>query len=156
MQLVKFKSEHIEDILKIENACFAIPWSRASLEKELSNKMAIYFVALEDDKVVGYGGMWHVITEGYITNIAVDKDYRRKHIADAIVKKLIEYAVEKEMIGVSLEVRVSNASAISLYKKNGFVLEGVRKEYYDDNKEDAYIMWKYLVDRAVLEKEGIV
>ncbi len=156
MQLVKFKSEHIEDILKIENACFAIPWSRASLEKELSNKMAIYFVALEDEKVVGYGGMWHVITEGYITNIAVDKDYRRKHIADAIVKKLIEYAVEKEMIGVSLEVRVSNASAISLYKKNGFVLEGVRKEYYDDNKEDAYIMWKYLVDRAVLEKEGIV
>ena len=156
MQLVKFKSEHIEDILKIENACFAIPWSRASLEKELSNKMAVYFVALEDDKVVGYGGMWHVITEGYITNIAVDKDYRRRHIADAIVKKLIEYAVEKEMIGVSLEVRVSNASAISLYKKNGFVLEGVRKEYYDDNKEDAYIMWKYLVDRAVLEKEGIV
>ena len=156
MQLVKFKSEHIEDILKIENACFAIPWSRASFEKELSNKMAIYFVALEDEKVVGYGGMWHVITEGYITNIAVDKDYRRKHIADAIVKKLIEYAVEKEMIGVSLEVRVSNASAISLYKKNGFVLEGIRKEYYDDNKEDAYIMWKYLVDRAVLEKEGIV
>ena len=156
MQLVKFKSEHIEDILKIENACFAIPWSRASLEKELSNKMAVYFVALEDDKVVGYGGMWHVITEGYITNIAVDKDYRRRHIADAIVKKLIEYAVEKEMIGVSLEVRVSNSSAISLYKKNGFVLEGIRKEYYDDNKEDAYIMWKYLVDRAVLEKEGIV
>lgn len=136
---------HIEGIMEIEKDSFAIPWSRAAVEKELSNNLAIYAVVKENDKVVGYGGMWHVVNEGHITNIAVHKDYRRKGIGNIIVNKLIEIAEEKEMIGLTLEVRKSNLPALELYRKNGFKLEGIRPEYYEDNKEDAYIMWKYLI-----------
>lgn len=145
MQIELMNKSHIDGIMEIEKDSFAIPWSRASVEKELSNNLAIYVVAMDKEKVTGYGGMWHVVNEGHITNIAVHKDFRRKGIGNAIVKKLIEIAEEKEMIGLTLEVRKSNISALELYKKNGFKLEGIRPEYYEDNKEDAYIMWKYLI-----------
>lgn len=146
INIVDMTINHIDGIMDIEKDSFAIPWSRKSIEDELKNKLAIYFVALYDDKVVGYAGMWHVVTEGHITNIAVHKDYRKQGIGDKLVKKLIETAEEKEMIGLTLEVRPSNEAAMRLYKNNGFKLEGVRKEYYEDNKEDAYIMWKMLID----------
>jgi ribosomal-protein-alanine N-acetyltransferase len=151
MQLKPLDKSHIDGIMEIENESFAIPWSRASVEKELNNKLAIYLVATEGDKVIGYGGMWHVVTEGYITNIAVHKDYRRQGVGDAIVKGLIKIADDKEMIGVTLEVRVSNKAAIELYRRNGFVFSGVRKEYYEDNKEDAFIMWHYLIPPDQIE-----
>jgi ribosomal-protein-alanine acetyltransferase len=146
INIVNMSESHIDGIMEIENDSFAIPWSRKSVESELNNKLAIYVVALLDNKVVGYGGMWHVVTEGHITNIAVHKDYRKKGIGDKIVKKMIEIAEDKEMIGLTLEVRTSNEAALKLYKNNGFKLEGIRKEYYEDNKEDAYIMWKMLVN----------
>ena len=72
---------------------------------------------MEDDKVVGYAGMWHVVTEGHITNIAVHKDYRGKGVGQALVKGLIDIAKEKEMIGVTLEVRPSNETALHIYSK---------------------------------------
>lgn len=135
---------HINEVLEIEKSCFEIPWSKKSFEDELNKKyMAIYLVALENEKVVGYGGMWHIINEGHITNIAIHKDYRKKGIGTKIVSRLIEVAKEKEMIGITLEVRKSNEKALNLYKKQGFILEGIRKEYYE-NKEDALIMWKYI------------
>lgn len=145
MQIEMMNKSHIDGIMEIENESFAIPWSRSSIEKELKNNFAIYAVAIENNKVLGYGGMWHVVNEGHITNIAVHKDYRRKGIGQAIIEKLVEIAEEKEMIGLTLEVRKSNTPALELYKKNGFKLEGIRPEYYEDNKEDAYIMWKYLI-----------
>ena len=145
MQIEMMNKGHIDGIMEIENESFAIPWSRSSIEKELKNNFAIYAVAIENNKVLGYGGMWHVVNEGHITNIAVHKDYRRKGIGQAIIEKLVEIAEEKEMIGLTLEVRKSNTPALEQYKKNGFKLEGIRPEYYEDNKEDAYIMWKYLI-----------
>lgn len=145
MQIELMNKSHIDGIMEIEKDSFAIPWTRASVEKELSNKFAYYVVAMEDNNVLGYGGMWHIVNEGHITNIAVHKDHRRKGIGDAIVKALVEIAAEKEMMGLTLEVRKGNESALALYKKNGFKLEGIRPEYYEDNKEDAYIMWKYLI-----------
>lgn len=148
MQIELMNKSHIDGIMEIEKDSFAIPWSRASVEKELRNNLAIYTVVKENDKVVGYGGMWHVVNEGHITNIAVHKDYRRKGIGNIIVNKLIEIAEEKEMIGLTLEVRKSNIPALELYKKNGFKLEGIRPEYYEDNKEDAYIMWKYFIPES--------
>ncbi len=148
IEVVEMKQEHLNAVLEIENQCFAVPWSKKSMEGELervSKGMAYYYVALADGKVAGYGGMWHVVNEGHITNIAVDENYRRRGIADAIVAKIIETAQKKDMLGVTLEVRPSNTAAIALYKKHGFGIEGLRKEYYDDNREDAYIMWRYLI-----------
>lgn len=146
MEIKYMSYEHIDGIMEIEKDSFAIPWTRKSVEDELKNNLAIYVTALEDNKVVGFGGMWHVVTEGHITNIAVHRDYRQKGIGDAIIKKMIEIAKEKEMIGLTLEVRPSNKAALALYYKNGFKLDGVRKEYYEDNREDAYIMWKILAE----------
>ncbi|MDE6357321.1 MAG: ribosomal protein S18-alanine N-acetyltransferase [Eubacteriales bacterium] len=140
----KMTKEHIEQVYSIEEKCFSIPWSKKSFEKEINeNKMAIYLVALKDEQVVGYAGMWHVINEGHITNVAVSPEYRRQGIGESLVNKLIEIAKEKEMIGLTLEVRTSNEIAKNLYKKQGFLLDGIRKEYYE-NKEDAFIMWKNL------------
>lgn len=145
IEVVEMTREHLDEVMDIELECFPIPWSRKSMEDELDRKIAYYYVGLVDGKVAGYGGLWHVVTEGHITNIAVSSKYRRMGVGDAIVSKIMELAEEKDMLGVTLEVRVSNEAAISLYKKHEFKMEGLRKEYYEDNKEDAYIMWKYLI-----------
>ncbi len=143
IQILKMTTEHIKDVHKIEEDSFSIPWSEKAFYDELTkNKMAIYIVAKKDNEIIGYGGMWHVINEGHITNVAVKKEYRGKGVGTKIIDAFIDIAKEKEMIGITLEVRVSNDIAKNLYKKNGFIMEGIRKEYYEDNKEDAIIMWK--------------
>ena len=138
-------ADDIDAVTFVEESCFHIPWTRKDFEREVNeNKMAIYKVAVCDDKVVGYAGMWHVITEGHITNIAVLEQYRRQGVGESLMKALIEEAYEKEMIGITLEVRISNTTAQKLYTKYGFKPEGFRKRYYSDTGEDAVIMWKYL------------
>lgn len=145
IELLKMTTDHLKDVHKIEEDCFAIPWSEKSFYDEITkNKLAIYIVLKLDGEVVGYGGMWHVITEGHITNVAVKKEHRGKGLGGRIIDGLIYIAKQKEMIGMTLEVRASNQVAQSLYKKKGFLITGVRKEYYDDNKEDAILMWKDL------------
>ncbi len=151
IKLEKFGKKHINAVLKIEEQCFSMPWSKASLEKEIKNDIAIYVVATEGDKVVGYGGMWHIVNEGHITNIAVDKNYRSRGIATMILNRLFEIGRQNQMIGITLEVRMSNNAAKNLYKKLGFVIEGIRREYYEDNGEDAVIMWKYFIDTNLIE-----
>jgi ribosomal-protein-alanine N-acetyltransferase len=149
------EKKHIDGLVKIENECFAIPWTKGAFEKELTNKMAIYFVAVDGDEVMGYFGMWHVVNEGHITNIAVAEKHRRKHVASSLMACAIEKAKELEMLGLTLEVRKSNTSAISLYKKYGFKLEGIRKEYYEDNREDALIMWRYFIPEDEITTAGM-
>ena len=105
--------------------------------------MAIYYVAVEDGKILGYAGMWHVVVEGHITNVGVLEEARCKGIGSMLMEKLIEIGVEKKMYGITLEVRMGNAPAQALYHKYGFKAEGIRKNYYPDTKEDAIIMWKY-------------
>ena len=145
IEVREMRYEDLDEVMKIENVCFAIPWTRESMQGELFSLMKFYYVALFDGKIAGYGGMWHVVTEGHITNIAVSPDYRRMGVGSAIVDALMQTAEETEMLGVTLEVRVSNEAAIKLYKKHGFVVTGTRKKYYSDNNEDAYLMWNYLI-----------
>lgn len=144
LEIIPMTEEHIEGVLAVEEACFPIPWTRADFRREVcENAMAHYRVALWEGKIVGFGGLWHVVNEGQVTNIAVLEEYRGKHIGDAIVASLIELADELEMIGVTLEVRIGNAPAQKLYVKHGFKPEGIRKKYYSETGEDAVIMWKY-------------
>ncbi|MCL2415675.1 MAG: ribosomal protein S18-alanine N-acetyltransferase [Defluviitaleaceae bacterium] len=133
---------HLDDVYKIEEESFSIPWSRDSFTEEIFRTNAIYVVALIDKQVVGYGGMWHIINEGHITNIAVEEKSRKMGIGDAIIKKLEYIAKSLDMIGLTLEVRMNNAPAQRLYLRNGFEVEGIRKNYYSDTKEDALVMWK--------------
>lgn len=144
IEIIPMTEEHIDGVLAVEEATFSIPWTRADFEREMrENAMAIYYVALLDGRVVGYAGMWHVITEGHITNVAVLEEVRGKGIGAKLMEQLIARALELEMIGITLEVRMGNAPAQSLYHKYGFRAEGIRKNYYPDTKEDAIIMWKY-------------
>jgi ribosomal-protein-alanine N-acetyltransferase len=138
------KYEDIDEVLKIEEECFVISWTRTDFEREMKqNKLAIYFVAREDGIIVGYAGMWHVVTEGQITNVAVLPEYRGLGIGRKLMEQLIKTGEEREMVGITLEVKISNTVAQNLYTSLGFKPEGFRKNYYKDTNEDAVIMWKY-------------
>ena len=133
----------IEDILVVEKLSFSIPWSKDSFEKEIvDNNLATYLVAKVNEKAVGYIGMWKVLNEGHITNVAVHPEFRHQGIGDQLVSELLSLCEKENIDLVTLEVRKSNYNAIKLYEKHGFVAEGIRKAYYQDNKEDAIIMWK--------------
>lgn len=142
-EILPMKEEHLQDVLLISNVSFPIAWSRDSFEKELLNMFAKYFVAVKDGSVLGYGGMWIIIDEAHITNIAVHPDYRGTGIGDSILKAMIKQCEYQMVTAMTLEVRSSNEPAKNLYKKYGFKEEGIRKAYYEDNHEDALIMWKY-------------
>ena len=133
----------IDAMTELDAICFSSPWSRASFEAELTtNRLAWYLVAEEaQGGIIGYAGLWAIEDEGHITNVAVHPDYRRKHLGSILVGMLIEQTKNAGLKRFTLEVRVSNRAAIDLYEKFGFVSAGVRKGYYEDNNEDAMIMW---------------
>ena len=141
IKIVPMEKCHLAAIDEIDKTCFSNPWSLKSLETELENPIANYFVAIIDGKVAGYGGYWWVFFEGEITNIAVHEKYRRKGIASKILEAMIKKCIETDTSAIHLEVRVSNESAISLYRKFGFKEDGIRPKYYDNN-EDALLMTK--------------
>lgn len=133
----------VHDMAELEKICFASPWSEESLYHEIiGNDMALYIVAEDGGNVVGYAGIWLIAGEGHITNVAVHPDYRRRHIGEAIVSTILAEAETAGAVRQTLEVRRSNAPAQGLYAKFGFMAAGVRKGYYEDNKEDAIIMWR--------------
>lgn len=135
--------EDVEFVTKIEEEAYGKHhWSKSSFYDEMSNNLAKYYVAKTDDgEIVGYAGTWHIIDEGHITTIAVKNDYLRNHIGEAIIHRIIEDCYKNEIKYLTLEVRVSNIPAIKLYEKYGFQSLGTRKGYYQDNDEDALIMW---------------
>jgi len=136
---------HLDAVYEVELNSFSIPWSKNEIRREIEeNKHAVYKVALtETGEVAGYAGLWHVVNEGHITNLAVDIPYRRMGVGALLLESLITLAQEREMLGLTLEVRIGNAAAQKLYTKYGFKPEGLRKNYYSDTGEDAVIMWKY-------------
>lgn len=136
-------SDHIDGLTELDKISFAQPWSRESFRKEIEeNKIALYIVGEVESKVVGYVGIWKVGDEGHITNVAVHPDYRGKGIGKALLAVLMEFTKRENITFYTLEVRISNATAIHLYETFGFKEAGLRKKYYPDNLEDALIMNK--------------
>lgn len=133
----------IEDVIKIEAEAYGKHhWAKSSFYDEMSNNLAKYYTAkTAEGELVGYAGTWHIIDEGHITTIAVKKEFLRNHIGEAIIYKIIEDCYKNGVKYLTLEVRVSNTAAIKLYEKYGFQSLGTRKGYYQDNNEDALIMW---------------
>lgn len=134
---------HIEEIYDIEKRCFSDAWSRQSFIDEIDNENSVFIVVKKEDKIVAYSGFWYIVDDAQIMNVAVDIAYKGMKISHILMKEMIQRARDKNMATMSLEVRVSNEIAINLYKGYGFEIVGVRKQYYQDNKEDAYIMFKY-------------
>ncbi|HHV58014.1 MAG TPA: ribosomal protein S18-alanine N-acetyltransferase [Firmicutes bacterium] len=136
--------DDIPGVLEVEVESFTTPWKRDAFFFELlHNKVAHYLVAKAGDRVVGYGGMWILVDEAHVTNIAVHPDWRRRGVGETLLKRLLAEAKEHGADRMTLEVRKSNWSARRLYEKLGFVVLGCRRNYYSETHEDALIMWKY-------------
>lgn len=138
--------DDLDQVLEIEAASFSSPWSRTAFEMEIGgeNRYAYYLVARDEDKIVGYLGAWLIVNEAHITNIAVRPTYRRRGIGELLMTEFFQKADQRKIDAVTLEVRVSNYTAQALYRKLGFKEMGIRPKYYQDNQEDALIMWKIL------------
>lgn len=136
------EESHVPQVAQLETLCFSDPWSEKSVASELTNPLSCWLVALEGDRVAGYVGSQTVLDETDMMNIAVHPDFRRRGIAQELVEALIRELSERGSHKLTLEVRVSNENAISLYKKLGFVQVGLRKNYYRNPKEDAMILGK--------------
>jgi len=133
----------LDDVMEIEKESFTTPWTREAFRMEVQdNLLAKYIVAEIDHQVVGYGGLWTIMDEGHITNIAVRKAFRGQGVGNSIVMGLVEYCRDHDIPRMTLEVRKSNTVAQHLYKKYGFIDCGIRPNYYTDGHEDAVIMWK--------------
>lgn len=142
IELSSMTIEDVDGVCEVENLSFKTPWSKESFITELGNDMARYIVAKLDDRVIGYGGMWFVIDEAHVTNIAVHPDFRGRKIGDKLVASMIDNAKKENIEKMTLEVRPSNTEARNLYKKYDFKDCGIRKGYYSDSGEDGIIMWK--------------
>lgn len=133
----------IPAILEIERQVHSAPWSERSFENELNHAHGVFVVAVTGQEIVGYGASWIMVDEAHITTIAVRPSDQKKGIGRKIMHEILRQSAERGATCSTLEVRVSNAPAISLYESLGYVRVGIRKNYYPDNKEDAVIMWLY-------------
>lgn len=140
MELVKLTEAHIPQMVELEKICFSMPWTADMIRSELNNPSCLYLAAVDGDTLVGYIGVQTVLDEGYINNVAVRPEYRRRGIAAALISLLAEQAQAIGLAFMTLEVRESNAPAISLYEKLGFTTVGRRKNYYEKPREDAILM----------------
>ena len=140
MEIRKMDENDLMAVAGLEKECFSAPWSEQSLSMELHNPCAIFWVAEEWGKILGYIGMHAVLDEGYLANVAVGSPYRRKGVATALLDRILQYSTDKKLGFLTLEVRESNYPAISFYEKNGFGIVGRRKHYYSAPEEDALLM----------------
>ena len=152
LQFRRMVLSDVERIMEIEPLCFTAPWSREAYYAELTqNHFARYTVAELAGEVIGYGGIWVIIDEAHVTNIAIHPDYQGRHYGEQLMRMLIAQALSHGVRHMTLEVRVSNRTAQRLYEKMGFVPHGIREGYYTDNNEDAIVMWAQLP--AVVSQE---
>ncbi|XXM71993.1 ribosomal protein S18-alanine N-acetyltransferase [Lysinibacillus sphaericus] len=134
--------DDLDAVMEIEHRSFSIPWTREAFYNEIEqNHLSTYLVVEDGECIAGYCGVWLVMDEAHITNVAVLPDYRGKGLGEALMKRIMEIAKEVGARVMTLEVRVSNEAAKGLYRKMGFQDGGIRKRYYSDNQEDALVMW---------------
>ena len=139
IEIVRMNESHVSAVVELEKQNFSDPWPDIAVRGELTNKLALWLVAMENGEVVGYVGSQTVLQEADMMNIAVSDAHRRRGIARMLVEELIR---QLEAYQLSLEVRASNAPAIALYENLGFQQVGLRKNYYRNPKEDALILRK--------------
>lgn len=131
----------LDQVMKIENKSFSLPWTRSMFEQELHLPNSYLVVAKLNGEIAGYAGFWQVLEELHLITLAVKAGYRCQGIAKKIMNYLLKQGLGMGLQRATLEVRVSNMAAQALYKKFGFEPVAIRKKYYADNQEDALIMW---------------
>lgn len=139
----KMQPEDLAEVCKIEKENFSLPWSEKSFLESMEREDTVFLVALEDEDVAGYIGCYCIAGAGEITNVAVKASHRRKGIGGKLLQKLYEEGAGLDTQEYFLEVRASNEAAIGLYLRQGFVKEGIRKNFYEKPVENAVIMWNH-------------
>ena len=142
MILTNMRQEHVAQVAELEKLCFADPWSENSVASELINPLSLWLVAVDGERVAGYVGSQTVMEESDMMNVAVHPDYRKQGIATALIVGLVEQLRKRGSHSLTLEVRASNETAISVYKQLDFQEVGRRKNYYRNPREDALILRK--------------
>ena len=137
--------EYVDQVCVLEEEAFSMPWHRESFLEMIENVNACYLVGIINNQVVASCGLRNIVGDGEITNVVTAADMRGKGIGKMMLLKLMEQGIQMGVEAFTLEVRMSNEAAIHLYEKLGFVTEGIRKNFYEEPKEDALIMWKRTV-----------
>lgn len=139
----QMKPDDIDQVIKIEESAYGDHhWTKESFLNEINNELAKYYSLYSPDgQLAGYAGCWHILEEAHITTIAIAPEFRRRKYAESLLKSIIDDCYLEKIKYITLEVRVSNTPAINLYQKYGFSSFGTRKGYYQNNNEDALIMW---------------
>lgn len=140
MQIRVMEDRDVPAVACLEEEAFSMPWSEQALLESLHNGYSIFLVADEDGEVAGYMGVYTVLDEADVTNVAVFQKYRRQGIGRQLLASMMELAREQGICVMNLEVRAGNVAAIALYEQMGFVKLGVRKNFYEKPREDAWIM----------------
>lgn len=143
MSRIRIRRMQQQDVVQaaaLEAQIFSQPWSEQAFSDALKLTHTVFLVAEEEGRVAGYSGMYLSLEEAEITNVAVAPEFRRRGIASALLTEIKREAAERGVTSLVLEVRVSNQNAIRLYEKHGFVSCGVRKGFYEQPKEDAFLM----------------
>ena len=139
----KMQAEDLPEVCEIEKDNFSLPWSEKSFKDSMERNDTVFLVALADGEVAGYIGCYCIAGAGEITNVAVKASHRRKGIGGKLLQKLYEKGAALDTQEYFLEVRESNEAAIGLYLRQGFVKEGIRKNFYEKPVENAVIMWNH-------------
>lgn len=142
MIITTMGEQHVAQVAALEKLCFSDPWSEKSVASELTNQLSLWLVAVENDTVVGYVGSQTVMGETDMMNVAVHPDFRKRGIATALIVGLVEELRKQGSHCLTLEVRASNAPAISVYSALEFREVGRRRNYYHNPREDALILRK--------------
>jgi ribosomal-protein-alanine N-acetyltransferase len=156
VEVVPMQRKHLKEVLEIEQAVHADPWTLPLFLSELSMASSrAYFVAKTPREIVGYAGVAMAGEDGHVTNVSVHPDWWGRKIGTLLTLAVVEAALARGAKSLTLEVRTNNTVAQALYKKFGFVIVGIRKNYYVATGEDAFIMWARQVDspayQAVLD-----
>lgn len=142
--VVPMTAAHVDAVAALEAGCFSRPWSADALREALAQPTAHFLVAMADTQVVGYLGLYAVADEGTIANVAVAPAARRQGVASALLRQASSFGAAVGLSRLMLEVRVSNAAAVALYERLGFVRDGVRPRFYDRPTEDAALYSLYI------------
>ena len=140
IQFSRMSEADVPEVHQLETRCFSVPWDIASYYGEACNPAAHYMLARLAGQAIGFGGMWAVADEAHIVTLAVSPEFRRHGVGRRLLHALLNIARELKVASVTLEVRMSNTAARSLYSQEGFTLVGHRRRYYPDNGEDAAVM----------------
>ena len=142
IEIRRMRPEDAEAAARLETVCFSHPWSAKAFAQCAADENVCYLMAWEGEKLVGNCGVRNIAGDGEITNVAVDPACRRQRVGTELMNKLLETGRSMGIEAFTLEVRAYNQAAIRLYESFGFLLEGTRRNFYEDPREDALIYWK--------------